>query len=273
MKFIHEHFKNINHLLSTLQSRPNCNAMRGKWSSQETGDASWFGTQTWNEAISLFKNGYTEILPDVKKEMHNNAKVYHQYSVLPKTLPRNKPVGYIPNVPNAIMNLPDSMIYAERTPQKRKTLSLVYNIGGNAFEKEEFFIKAGIAVCTALNIVEAKGIQTRLSVGFMPAKNNDEAICPTLTIKDFGQKFDLQKICFPLAHPSMFRRIGFKYLETCPDITDKGWSCGYGSSIKKIDDSLKKNLGIDNNNVFLLNCHWVRDNNYDVIKILEYFKM
>ena len=128
-------------------------------------------------------------------------------------------------------------------------------------------------LCTALNIVEAKGIQTRLSVGFMPAENDDEAICPTLTIKDFGQKFDLQKICFPLAHPSMFRRIGFKYLETCPDITDRGWSFGYGRPIKEIDESLKKNLGIDDNNVFLLNCHWVRDNNYDVIKILEYFKM
>lgn len=273
MKFIHEHFKNINHLLSTLQSRPNCDVMRGERSSQKTGDANWNGTQTWDEAISLFKNGYTEILPDVRKGMHNNAKVYHQYSALPKALPRNKPIGYIPNVPNAIMNLPDSMIYVERTPQKRKTLSLVYNIGGSAFEDKEFFIKAGIAVCTALNIVEAKGIQTRLSVGFMPAENDDEAICPTLTIKDFGQKFDLQKICFPLAHPSMFRRIGFKYLETCPDITDRGWSFGYGRPIKEIDESLKKNLGIDDNNVFLLNCHWVRDNDYDVIKILEYFKM
>ena len=60
---LNEHFKNINHLLSTLQSRPNCDVMRGEQSSQKIGDANWNGTQTWDEAISLFKNGYTEIKP------------------------------------------------------------------------------------------------------------------------------------------------------------------------------------------------------------------
>lgn len=272
MKFIHEHFKNINHLLSALQLRPNCEAMQGKQSSQEIGDADWNGTNNWNEAISLFRNGYTEILPEVRRGMQKNAKVYHKYAALPKALPKNRPVGYIPNVPNSIMNLPDSMIYVEQTPQKRKTLSLIYNIGGSAFEDKEFFIKAGIAVCTALNIVEAKGIQTQLLVGFMPAEASKECVCPTITIKDFGQKFDLQKICFPLAHPSMFRRIGFKYLETCPEVTDKSFRSGYGHPLTNID-YMKEELHVNDTSTFLLNCHWIRDNDYDVIKILEYFKM
>lgn len=271
-KFIHEHFNNINQLLSALQTRPNNEVMRGKHSSEKTGDAEWNGTENWDEAISLFRNGYTEILPRIREGMQKNAKVYHQYSALPKALPRNKPVGYIPNVPNAIMNLPDSMIHVERTPQKRKTLSLIYCESGSACEDVEFFIKAGVAVCTALNIVEMKGIQTRLSTGFMTAIERREAICPTLTIKDFGQKFDLQKICFPLAHPSMFRRIGFKYLETCPEVAEDGWDRGYGRPLTDID-VLKEKLGIDDERVFLLNTHWIREHDYDVKAILEYFKV
>lgn len=272
MKFIHEHFKNINHLLSTIQSRPNNEVMKNEHSSQTVGDSSWNGTENWNEAVLLLKNGYTEILSDIRKGIQKNAKVYHQYAALPKALPKNRPIGYIPNVPNSIMNLPDSMIFVERTPQKRKTLSLIYSIGGAASEDKEFFIKAGITVCTALNIVESRGIQTKLSVSFMPSEADTECICPTITIKDFGQKFDLQKICFPLAHPAMFRRIGFKYLETCPEITDDYFSYGYGRPLKNID-YMKEELYINDTDTFLLTCHLVRNYNYDVVKILEYFKI
>jgi hypothetical protein len=275
MHFICEHFKNINHLLSTVTTRPNNAVMENEHSSQKTGDSSWNGTETWDEAVTLLRNGYKDILPDIRKSMQKNAKTYYQYSQLPKVLPKNRPIGYVPNVPNSIMNLPDSMIFVDRIPQKRKTLSLVYTIGGSASEDKEFFIEAGTAVCSALNIVEAKGIQTRLSVGFMPARKNDEQICPTVRIKDYGQKFDLQKICFPLAHPSMFRRIGFKYLETCPEITDRDWVWGYGRPVTDVDEyeEYKSELGIDDNNTFLLTCHWVRENDYDVAKILEYFKI
>jgi hypothetical protein len=276
MHFICEHFKNINHLLSTITTRPNNKIMEDQHSSEKIGESDWNGTETWDEAVTLLRNGYTDILPDIRKNMQRDAKTYYQYSQLPKAMPKNRPIGYIPNVPNSIMNLPDSMIFIDRVPQKRKTLSLVYNISGSAFEDKEFFIKAGASVCSALNIIESKGIQTELSVGFMPAKTcGEEQISPIVTIKNYGQKFDLQKICFPLAHPSMFRRIGFKYLETCPEIINSGWKCGYGSPITDIDidQNYKNKLGIDDNNTFLLTCHWVRENDYDVAKILEYFKI
>lgn len=44
----------------------------------------------------------------------------------------------------------------------------------------------------------------------MSAQTGNETTFPTVVIKNYGQRFDLQKVCFPLAHPSMLRRIGFK---------------------------------------------------------------
>lgn len=271
-KFINEKFKNLNSLLMTLSSRPNNEYMSGRHSSQEKGDSSWYGTNSWDEAIELLRNGYTKILPEIHQNMNRNAKVYNQHMTLPKSMPQNLPIGYVPNVPNAIMNLPNSMISIERKPQKRKTMSIIYSIGGSAFEDEEFFIKSGVTICSAINIIEAKGIQTKLELSFMPTTERGETVFPTVTLKDYGQKFDLQKLCFPLAHPSMFRRIGFKYLETCPEMTVSSFSFGYGTPQTDIE-YIKKSLKIDDNTSFFVNCHWMRDHGYDVIKLLEYFKV
>jgi len=275
MHFIHEHFKNIDSLLNTLESRPKNDIMKYENSSTRTSDYEWYQTRDYNEALQIMRDGYKDILPKIRAQMDKKARTYHQYSALPKAMPQNTVVGYIPNVPNAIRNLPNSMITIERQPQKRKTLSVIYNIGGCSRENADFFINAGTTICTALNIVELHGIQTQLSVGFMPARtdeDNEEGMCPTLTIKDYGQKFDLQKICFPLAHPSMFRRFGFAYLETCPEITKKEWHYAYGMPFDNLTD-LNEALKIDNEKTFLLNCQWIRDNNYDVKKVLDFFKV
>lgn len=275
MKLYKEEFKNLNHLLNELNSRPNCDAMRGE-NSSSSGSESFTGTRNWEEAITLLRNGYTEILPKIREGMKKNAKVYNEYMALPKSIPQNLPIGYVPNVLNSIMNLPNSMISIERKPQKRKTMSILYSIGGAACEDQEFFIKAGITLLTAINIVETKGVQTKLTLCFMPAREcDDEAIFPTVVLKNYGQKYDLQKLCFPLANASMFRRIGFKYLETCPYIKNRGWSFGYGQPLwrDKEIEPFKKELHIDDINSFFMNNYWIREHNYDVLKLLDYFKI
>ena len=133
-------------------------------------------------------------------------------------------MGYAPNVPNAIRGIPEAMINTNLITQKRKTISIVYSVDGNCNETVEFFIKTGVVLLAAINIIEKTGIQVELSVGFMAAETNDEIALPIVKIKNCGQRFDLLKTCFPLAHPSMLRRIGFKWLETSPQITDTSFA-------------------------------------------------
>ena len=183
---------------------------------------------------------------------------------------RQKVIGYVPNVPNAIRNLPNSMITINKIPQKKKTISIIYSIAGSCGESQDFFIKAGATLLTIIKLLESQGTSVELSVGFIGAMtvNRSEAVFPMVKVKSYGQELDLQKLCFPIAHPSMFRRFGFKYLETCPDLKETLFALSYGCPIQDLD-IIKKNLNCKNGSVVILNSYWIRENGYDVKKIVE----
>lgn len=268
MRIIIEEFENINSLLRTICSRPNNKIMEDEDSSRSN-DKEFTGTETWNDAVKLLRTGYTEILGEVKEQLVKITKQNKKFNSIKKSRIKNDIIGYVPNVPNSIMNLPESMINIKQVPQKRKTLSILYSIEGNANESVEFFIKTGIILIAAINTIEKSGIQVKLSVAFMTSEKDEEITFPIVCIKNYGQRFDLQKICFPLAHPSMLRRIGFKWLETTPEITAR-FNYGYGKDPKDLTpiiEECKKRFGKD---TYVLNSHWIRSNKYSVEKVLNY---
>ena len=92
----------------------------------------------------------------------------------------------------------------------------------------------------------------------------------TVQIKNYGERYSFQKVSFPLVHPSMFRRIGFKWLETVPGITDSGFSFGYGRPATQED--LIRELKPDRN-TYLLSTEWIHDHNCSVEEILKYLEV
>jgi len=268
-KIYTEEFESIQALLKTLNERPNNKVMSNEYSSAD-GDFDFTGTHSYEEAVKLLRTGYTDIIKTVKSTLATITKSNKHLNSGSRTMPRNNIMGYVPNVPNAIIGLPESMINTDLTPQKRKTISIVYSMDGNCCEGTDFFIKTGTILLAAINIIELSGIQVKLSVGFMAAETSTELTFPIVSIKNYGQRLDLLKTCFPLAHPSMMRRIGFKWLETTPQITDQSYSCGYGrdpKDLKTIAEVVKQNY---NKNSYVLNTHWIRDNNYSVEKLLTF---
>ncbi len=123
----------------------------------------------------IIERGYSEPLKKLKQgilKIDQNEKEYK------KPRPKNDFIGFVPNVPNTLMNLPQTMINRERLPQKNKNIHLTY--------------------------------------GFI------------VTMKEFSQNLNLLKLAFPLIHPSMLRRISFRYLETMPAMKDTNYTNGYG---------------------------------------------
>ena len=47
-------------------------------------------------------------------------------------------------------------------------------------------------------------------------------------VKDALRTINPLKLAYILVHPSFFRRQGLRWIETCPKITDKTFSDGYG---------------------------------------------
>ena len=161
------------------------------------------------------------------------------------------------------------MINMDRKPQKRKTLHILYSIDGNGGRPTEYFAKAGAALLSAIEIVEKGGIQTKIDLNFMAIVNSTETIFPTICIKNYGERYSVQKISFPIAHPSMLRRFGFKWLETSPDILNS--YPNYGQAVAY--EELEKALNISDPKTYLINTDWIDRNNYSVEQILKKFEV
>lgn len=248
-------------MLSVITNRNNNGPMKNENSSVSNGK-DFTGTNTWEEALNLYQYGFTDILERVKSGVALN---------LEKTNPMTRRrittgvQGYAPHVPNSIMGLPNSMIYTEAVTMKSKTVNLIYSTTENCGTEAEVFIKSGIAVLSLVNMLELSGYRVNLNIAFYCAKEGDEYAFGTVNVKDYREHLDLQKICFPVAHPSMFRRMGFKWIETCVGLKNSGWAFGYGSQV--MFSNAPKEFKDDGST--LLDLEIVRKNQFNPEKIIE----
>lgn len=265
MHVIREHFTSIHQMLSIIENRPNNKVMSYKHSSSEK-DKEFTGTDNYTEAKDLFQNGYTDILDQIKSGIAKSS--------VSQTVSRRRVntgvVGYAPHVPNAILGLPNSMIYTQSEPQKIKAVSIVYDITENCGTKTEEFIKSGIAVLNVINRLELQGIRVNLKIAFYYASADNERAFGTVSVKDYREHMDIQKLCFPVAHPSMFRRFGFRWIETVPDMQSNDWNHGYGRHADADDPYLKKEL---KENEFFINLSYTKKFGYDADEIIKNLKL
>lgn len=226
LNIVAEKFSSIHEMLNTIELRPNNKIMKNEKSSEviATYKTKFCGTSSYKEAVKLFQTGYTEILDDIKSEMKQK---------ITKQQLRNKMdvniVGYTPCVPNAIRGIPFSMYCTKQVKQKYKTLRIFHNISASFNVSTQQMIKSGVTTLKLLNNLELNGIQVELNIIFMSGKNGNDRTIGIVTIKNFKERLDLLKCCFPFAHPSMLRRFGFKWLETCNGLKERGFSSGYGT--------------------------------------------
>jgi len=268
MAFKFESFPTIGKLLNTINSRPQSEYMEGCNSSQKPNDnKNWSGTKTYEDAIRLLINGDVEKLQNVKTIIKQNNQILFQSTRKIK----NMPIGFIPNVPNTLQNKPDSMINIIKKPQKQKTLRVFYSMDCNCNTESQDILKAGAVLVSVLNLIENYGIQTKLSTSIYTGNAGEEIICSMLDVKNYGERFNLQKICFPLINPAIFRRIGFKYLETCPLISTSNFSWGYGAALsdkcfrEKIEEYFQNKIETPK----CITAIGIIENNYDFNYILK----
>lgn len=261
---IEEHFDSIHSMLAILESRTNNVEMSDQHSSRN-GDARFTGTKSWNEAVELFENGYTDVLEQIKSGIAKDVRATQNQT---RRTIQTGVVGYAPHVPNAINGLPNSMIYTNKQPQKIKAVTIYYAPTENCFVKTETFVKSGIAMLSAINILEMSGVRVNLNVVIFNGVNDGETegSFGTVKVKDFREHLDVQKLCFPIVHPSLFRRFGFKWLETTPQMKKTGWSYGYGHHTPKFNNFIREQL---KENEFLIGLTETESVKYNPEKLIE----
>lgn len=130
----------------------------------------------------------------------------------------NSPVGYSPNVPNAIMGLPNSMISSRTEPKKTKVIDVLYDAGFSANVKPKQIAEFGNRVLNYIQKLEKLGYRVRLSIFITFSEEySDKFYACKIQLKNERQPLNLKRVAYPLISSGMLRMLFFDWLETCPE--------------------------------------------------------
>lgn len=260
-------FDNINEYVKFLENPINKKPSRNN-SSEEDG-RSFSGTGSYQEAKELLQYGDDETLEKIKK-IQKELKID---KLLGNNINKKKSymdvVGYQPCVPLFLNGVPKCMITDEKRKVDFKILNIYLNICASAYVKAEQLQRAGAIHAMILDILEKKGYRINLFAGNV-SELNGEILMPCVKIKTDREPLNLKKLAFCIAHPSMLRRIGFKYMEVC-DSNDDFTHSGYGRP-EANEDKIRKILNDRFKTDFIVFSYQNLDYDFDIKKMIEKIK-
>ena len=195
-----------------------------RYGDSDNNDYKFSGTKSLKEALELCKYGDEDLRKYIYEQNLKFDNVDSLNKVRRSTV--NDVVGFMPNVPNYIIGIPTNMIRDNRTMINSKVLNIFINISAAWYvNKDDIKQNAAKYVC-AINRLEEEGYRCNVYAG-SAGERGDRKNLLIVKIKSDKEPMNLAKMAFPLCHPSMLRRLKFKWIETVP--IDFG--SGYGSSI------------------------------------------
>lgn len=198
------------------------------WAKHSSVDGNKYFTKTkdFNEAVDLFKNGWS----DMASNLVQRLKVVEN-----KTEPTMKPrttlsvCGYQVIVPLYLQGVPSSMVNKKMVPVKQKVITLNKSINYNSCVKTDTIIEESVKAMQIVKKLEAQGYRVNLNIVLgSTAGYPSKQFIVKVRIKSANEKMNVSKLAFPLVHPSMLRRLFFRFIEVYPNIT-KSFVGGYGT--------------------------------------------
>lgn len=209
--------------------------------SSDGDDYDFYGTRSLNEAKELCKYGYHTNF-DKLIELKLTLEKYIKLS-MKKSKQYNFYVGYAPDVKAYLEGNPLSMLNKQNP--KRKHIEIYYNSAILArVSTNEIYNRGAITLCL-VEILENMGFSVGLNI-FTMSKSGGQIHYAKFNLKHSGERLNVQKLYFPLCHPSFLRRLVFRLREQTPDITST-WVDGYGATCD--DYTVRKVINLKENDI------------------------
>lgn len=214
-------------------------------------------THSLEEAKKICKFGYHEDF-DRLVELKYTLEKYIKMSEK-KSKQYNYYVGYAPDVKAYLEGNPLSMFNREN--QERKHIDIYFNSSILAGVSSNQIYNRGVIALCLVEILENMGFCVDLNIFTMTSKY-DEIHYAKFNLKKSGERLNIQKLYFPLCHPSFLRRLVFRLMEQTPDIT-REWINGYGSTCD--DYTIRKVLDLNENDIVICQPDEMDVQGYDII--------
>lgn len=225
---------------------------------------SMYGTDTFEEAIELFRQGDKKNIPkflDIKTKI-NDLMPY---------LSKNRDTKYYvygsrPNIPRYLTQNPNCMHKLKRE-ELNNIINIYYNVSSDYGTSNTTIERRGMFILSITEILEKMGYRVNL-VFYDLNKCGNEFILIKLNIKDGMQVLDPNICFFPLCHPSYSRRIMTAVMEKCP-VNNEMWPAGYGDPVKN-KETISQIFNITNKDICITDSY-DKNNNNSLIEDMELF--
>ena len=222
-KTVIREFTSVNEFENYITNSPLNEVFRWETLSSVKGTQSFTQTKSYEEATSLFKNGWDSMAQNITHQL-NVKKCQTLDTHVQKVM--FDVVGFQASVPRYLQGIPTNMVNKKLVPIKQKVITLNKDISYNAYTSTQDIIDASIQTLQLIKKLEAQGIRVNLNLIFgAKADKNTEVV--KIRLKSANERLNISKLAFPLVHPSMLRRLLFRYIEVAPTVT-KGFRWGYG---------------------------------------------
>lgn len=182
------------------------------------------GTHTMEEARDLLFHGWEDGAKQLKSKLDAKVNVNNNGY-------RNKAfydiAGFQCSVPRYLQGIPTNMINNKKVIQKQKVVNITKDLGYSGTVTKETMMYESIKFLQAVEKLEKQGVRCNVFVSFVSRNvKHNGYVDIRIKVKDSSQRMNLKQLAFPLAHPSMFRRVVFALIERLDDC--KHFGHGYG---------------------------------------------
>lgn len=217
-------FDSLNEFESYITNTPLNDTFRWEKLSSVGGSYGFTQTHNYEEATKLFKDGWSSMAQDITKKLkviQNQVVDAHVQKVLYDV------VGFQASVPRYLQGIPTSMVNKKLVPIKQRVITLNKDISYNCGITTAQIIEASVQTLQLIKKIEAQGIRVNLNLIWGVTAGDTKEVAK-VRLKSANERLNISKLAFPLVHPSMLRRLCFRYLEVAPTVT-KSYTWSYGA--------------------------------------------
>lgn len=204
-------------------------------------DNIWSGTKSFEEAVNLLQNGWSEMANKLTQKL-KATKITNAFEKGYKN--KLDVVGYQPIVPLYLQGVPTNMMNKKQVLIKQKVVTLTKSISYNCGYTTEKIVEESIKALKIVQKLESQGYRVNLNIISCLKDKKGYNFYVKVRIKNSSQKLNIKQVAFPLVHPSMLRRLFFRFIEVYPTIP-KTYNVSYGYPNTNVNDiketALKEN--------------------------------
>lgn len=233
MKVDFKNFESIREFIKFLDRPENIHFQDINKSSQNVGliAEKFTKTESYEQALNLLKNGWDEGAKKIKTVFDRKAP-----QLINKSKSYNSVVGYQANIPNYLNNSPLSMINKKTVKVQSPVVTIVRELSVPGRISSDFIMSEGIKFLKYIADLESQGQRAKIilqddTVDYRNNTSYNNIV--RIVIKHPDELLHIGKLAFPIAHPSMLRRILFRYTEVNPE-TPECFTYSYGQPNKKV---------------------------------------